>query len=136
MEKTKLQVAAFIILFVGAMMYVFFREEVIFTEIISPYIGEMPVIALSETFLSNLIKYNLPDALWCLGLLIYATSLNSTVFKIISIIIPPLMELLQYFRKIPGTFDLKDLTIYLILISSFVLLWKKKKNGYLCHSRF
>lgn len=114
MTKIKLKLLSILILALGAFIYVLFREEVIFTDFLTIYFGKFPLIVLPENDLSNLIKYNLPDALWCLSLIVYTTTISNKFLIAICLFIPPLMELAQLVGVIPGTFDFYDLFIYII----------------------
>tara|TARA_B100001540_G_scaffold234101_1_gene208289 strand:- start:658 stop:987 length:330 start_codon:yes stop_codon:yes gene_type:complete len=79
------------------------------------------------------IKYSLPDGLWVYSL----TSLMIIIWKDVrskskyywitsSIIIAIIIEIGQYFKFIPGTYDSIDIFLCLIAFSlSFLILYKK-----------
>ena len=79
------------------------------------------------------IKYSLPDGLWVYSL----TSLMIIIWRDVkskskyywiasSIIIAIVIELGQYLRLIPGTYDILDIILCLIAFSlSFLILYKK-----------
>lgn len=118
---------AILLVILGALIYILFREPVIFT---LPFMGgndTQPVISLPDNVWSYTLRYLLPDALWCTALLTYASTIQSRVVKWIALVIPTVMELAQLSPGVYGTFDIVDLTIYIILTIIFLLKWKKSK---------
>ena len=87
------------------------------------------IIELDATsVLGRFILYNLSDALWALAILFFVSGQQQRFIRICGLVIPPLMELAQYFHLIPGTFDIIDLTIYLIITISFLIKWEIEKR--------
>jgi len=96
------------------------------------------VPAKTDSIWSNLLLYNLPDALWCLSglLLIRAIWLINTrwraIYVGIFIVIALLFEILQLFGIIHGTFDVLDLAFicFFAFLESviFYLLIKRRIN--------
>lgn len=118
---------ATLLIIAGALVYVLFREPVFFTH---AFVDEsaLPVISLPDNVWNYALRYLLPDALWCSALLIYAETIQNSVVKWIAVSIPFVMELAQMSECVPGTFDIVDLTIYIILTIIFLLKWKKSKS--------
>lgn len=121
----KIYLYAFFCILLGILLYVFFRTDVIFLQILE--IDHSPLIVLGSNFLENFILYNLADILWALALLLFATGINDKPVRIIALIIPTLMELLQCFKVGPGTFDIIDLIAYIVISLLFFVIWKRKK---------
>ncbi len=121
------------VLALGAVIYVLFREPVVFTSPIVPkHTIPLPLISLPDNVLYNILKYQVPDALWCTALLIYSSNIGNRLLKIIAIIMPVAMEVGQSIGIIPGTFDIIDMAVYLFLIIIFLLKWKNSESKSLC----
>lgn len=112
-------------LIAGAVIYVLFREPVYFTESLDEIL-HLPVIKLKDGIVTTILLYYVPDALWCLALMLYATVSQSQWFRTVALICPAILEVLQLSEHIPGTFDPIDLSIYLIISIIFFSLWKKE----------
>ena len=113
----------------GVCIYVLFREPVIFTEPLTQHGIHLPVFPLSKGFWSYLLKYILPDALWLVALLLYASTMKSQILRGVAILIAPLFEVGQLFGLINGTFDFIDLIVYIIITLIFIAKWKRKENN-------
>lgn len=129
LSRSKTYLIALSFLVIGTSIYAFFRVNIIFLN----YFGDpfIPIkILLKDTFLYNIFRYNLPDALWYGALLLIQNNIASkhVISKLlfyISVSLPFLLEILQYYRVIPGTFDILDIIIYLLTLILFLCLRKK-----------
>ncbi len=117
------------LLAIGAIIYVLFREPVIFTELIHVSPENQPLVPLPDTLWSYALKYVVPDAVWCLALLTFASSMHSRCLKAVAVVIAPGMELGQLAGIIPGTFDIVDLTVYIIITLIFLIKWKRTNTA-------
>lgn len=111
----------------GSLNYILFRSNVMF---LLPFgFSHNSIIELDTTsVLGRFILYNLSDALWAMAILFFVSGQQQRFIRICGLVIPPLMELAQYFLLIPGTFDVIDLTIYLIITISFLIKWEIEKR--------
>lgn len=114
---------------VGAIIYVLFREPVIFSESLTQHGIHLPVIPLKPGFWSNIIRFILPDALWAWALLSYSSTIKITFIRIISLLLAPLYEIGQLLGLIRGTFDYIDLIIYIIITLIFIRKWTRKEKN-------
>lgn len=111
----------------GACLYLLFREPVIFTKPLLEGIN-LPIIPLKDTFIGNVLRYLLPDALWCGALLSYATTIRETWLKLIFAMLPLMLEFGQLFHIVPGTFDIADIITYTLITTIFLIIWKNLKS--------
>lgn len=126
--KNRYIITSVLMILLGASIYVLFREPVIFTEPLSRHGIHLPVIHLASGFGSYIIKFLLPDALWLVALLLYASTLKYPVLRGAAILMAPFMEIGQSLGLIEGTFDLMDLTVYIIITLIFIKQWKRKES--------
>ncbi|MDE5799483.1 MAG: hypothetical protein K2H74_00495 [Paramuribaculum sp.] len=117
-----------LLMIAGAIVYILFRVPVIFTMPFQNIADQLPLISLPDNTLTYALRFIIPDVLWCVALLIYASVLQSSILRYIALAMPVGMELGQYFGFIPGTFDIADLTAYLLITFIFILKWKKSKS--------
>lgn len=117
------------LLVLGVCIYVLFREPVIFTEPLSQHGIQLPVIPLAKGFWSYILKFILPDAIWLVALLLYASTIKSLVLRGVAILMAPLFEIGQLLGLINGIFDFIDLIVYIIIISIFIAQWKRKESN-------
>jgi hypothetical protein len=124
-------------LIIGTVIYCTCRQNVIFLAI---FRGStlLEAIKIDVQYTGNpfiyFLLFCLPDALWYFALLLLQNNFydGSAISKIIfcfAIILPFILEILQYFDVIYGTFDFIDLIIYLITFLIF-LLWKNVKFSF------
>lgn len=123
------------LLFLGSMIYILFREPVIFTKPLLFLFDSLPLISLPDKLICNVIKYYLPDILWCLAVTLYSLNAPNLFSRIATILLPIIMEISQLYDIIPGTFDLIDITIY-ITIATITLLWKIRNQRKQCSLTF
>jgi len=124
----KVSVHIILPLIIGTLIYAFFRGI--------PLINMQP---LSDLNPPQFIIYNVPDALWFYALLSaviaiweYKTSKNFIIWFAIVVLLSLLSEVFQSLKLIPGTFDYKDLIVYVIAgLLSLLQLRKSNKSYYL-----
>jgi hypothetical protein len=102
----------------GILLYAAFRNTdlLIYTWIGKPgFITLFTIPDVIKTTISPLFIYNLPDSLWLLSgaLLIRSLWVTEkkwcTVYLAVFYLLALVLEMLQLFNKIPGTFDVLDL---------------------------
>lgn len=136
-NRVNILIVAVILLILGGAIYVFFRDEVIFTSWIHsctnlPHYGKL---INCDTFLGRIFLYSLADALWYAALLLVDYLLRSdTVYSrattLLTMSLPFILEFLQLCHIIPGTFDWIDIFIYLLTLIIFLLC---SRNFYCKH---
>lgn len=107
-------------LLAGAMLYVLFRETVIFTLPFEHFASSWPQVELPDNIATRVLRFYLPDVFWCLSLLIYASTIDVKSVRLVALSLPTICECMQAFPSVPGTFDFIDLSIYLIITLLFV----------------
>lgn len=125
-QSRKLLLCTIVCLLLGSAIYILFRNDVVFIKIIG--IDYRNIYELAPSFLTYFVLYNLSDMLWALALMCFLCTQTSYVVKILGIIIPVALECAQLLDACPGTFDIIDLSIYIILSSVFYTKWKLKKE--------
>ena len=103
-----------------------FRNDVVFLDCLG--LNSYKVIELGDSRAERFIIYNLSDALWAFSLMLYVSTQDSTLIRIVGLSIPLTMELLQYFKVIAGDFDILDIEVYAIISTLFYSIWKKRKE--------
>lgn len=125
---------AFILLCIGSAIYLTFRQEVLFLSWLNEDILRYVYIDLSKYqdigLFAELFIYCVPDALWFAALLIlqipyYQNSRLSRGLIYISSLLPFLLEILQYFNVVPGSFDIKDICMYMLTLLIVVICERK-----------
>lgn len=124
---------AITLLSIGGIIYISFREKVIFTSWLNDILPfKLPnynhLISYNNTFISGIL-YSLPDALWYGALLLVESLLHSNtilskLLTIATIALPFILELLQMWFIIPGTFDWIDIILYILTLIIFLLCTK------------
>ncbi len=122
-------ICSILLLALGTIVYVLFRDPVLFTEPLCRLGINPPVINLNSGVGSYFIKYILPDVLWIVALLFYASTLKILTLRVIAILMAPLFEICQLFGLIEGSFDFIDLIIYILITLIFIKQWKRKGNS-------
>ena len=116
----------------GTFIYIHYRQNIIFFDYINlDYETLYRYHDCDDNFLKYLFIYCLPDALWYLALLLIQIELLKNNFLshllfLMSIILPFVMEILQFYGFIKGTFDICDLCVYVIIL--LIVLWKEKEK--------
>lgn len=142
----KLRLLIFHVLFplsFGILIYLSFRCKSI---IIYRWFDVFEISNLFESLRNYLFQYNshlpawliysLPDALWVYALIstlfiVWGKDfLKLKFWLIVSLLIAPLLEFLQFLKFFPGTFDFVDLLFYLIgsILSLTIVKHNLKKN--------
>jgi hypothetical protein len=132
MEKRIFLVANIILpLFLGAAVYFFTSEDVVFVEMVSSFLGKPinNVCADPYSVVTRLVRYYIPDVIWAYALvfaLYFSFGNNAARVKIvfvIAVIFSSIMEAIQLFPAIPGTFDLIDILVEAIaeIIAAFII---------------
>lgn len=126
-------IKALISLFLGLLIYIFFRENIVGITIFG--VKWINVVKINLYYCDDNIfvycfLYCLSDALWYYSLLMlqlyFSRSFNmSRIFLVLSIVLPFILEIMQYFDLFVGTFDLFDIMFYLLI---FFIVWKKEKK--------
>ena len=124
------------LLFLGACIYLFFRQDVIFISWIESGILNRIQIRILENwnnYFTYILLYCIPDALWYAALLIlqmpfYNLGILNKIFVYVCIILPFIMEALQYIRLLPGTFDWLDILTY--CLTFIIITLCKRKHSY------
>lgn len=109
-------------IFTGTLIYIIFRNNVFFLHPFKPWFDNDYIIRLERNGFTDFLLFNLPDALWAISLLFFALAQRHKIILWIALLIAPLMEVLQNFQVLPGTFDYIDLGIYLFISTSFLII--------------
>ena len=126
-------------LILGGLIYILFREEVIFTSWLTALIPfELPnygAFINHNTFLGYILLYSLADALWYGSLLLFDLRLRSDkwyskMMTLLTMALPFALELMQLCGVMPGTFDWIDIITYLLTLLIFTLC---SRNFYYKH---
>ena len=126
-------------LITGILIYIIFRSKsIIMFKWLDSLLLTAPVDFLRDSLhqyrsqIPGWVIYSLPDGLWIYALsmslfLIWGNDyLKSSVWVVIALLLAPSLEIMQYFHFLPGTFDWRDLIIYIIASFSSVLIIKLK----------
>jgi len=136
-HKYKYMLMAFVLLSIGATVYLTCRQNVLF---LSHFQNSafLSCIKLNIDYdncngWTYIFIFCLPDALWYLALLLvniifFQSGIVNKILFYASAALPFVWEYMQYAGIINGTFDWIDIFIYLLILISF-LLWQRK---YLC----
>jgi hypothetical protein len=113
----------FLLLTSGVINYFLFRSDIILFRSLGFHHES---VRLSNRILQAFFSGYFSDICWCiaLGLVTECCSdrnLLNSAGKIIILVLPFALEIAQYFRIIPGTFDWIDLGIYALIIFIFSL---------------
>lgn len=124
MSASKTYIIAILCLIIGAAIYALCRVDIIFLEVINDPFRLMKY-SPSTSKAYYFIVYCLPDMLWYMSLLLIQHQLltnlrASKIVLYIAIILPFILEGLQYLQIIPGTFDWWDTLCYLLTLILFL----------------
>ena len=121
-----------LMLFMGGMLYLLFRDDslLMFEWVRSVGLGNSLNYARDNTswlFISDWIKYSLPDGLWCASYILLMATIWSNKKFLIRLIwtislpcVAVITELLQLFGFLIGTYDSYDLICYIIPILIYI----------------
>ncbi len=122
----------------GSLIYMTCRQDILFFSILgNPKFLELIRINIhyqKGDILLYFLLFCLPDILWYTALLLsqkqfYNTdSIFSKILLYITALLPFILEFMQYFGVIAGTFDIIDIIFYLLILLIFITLWKRKKT--------
>ena len=131
---------SFLLLLIGAMIYIIYRPNVYFLMCFP--IGLLEKIKVDIDYANCSIGtyifiFCLPDSLWYASLLIFQSALYErqkiAIFLFsLSVFLPFIYELLQKIGIVAGTFDIMDLFTYLLTLI-IVLLCQRKHFFHLLH---
>ena len=120
-----------LLLIVGAGVYFYYRLPIFVFQKLN-----IPQEYRSQVDTQNPIVYFmifcLPDALWYMSFLLIETiflplmSSLSKISLIIALCLPFILEFLQYFEIIKGTFDIYDILTYCLTLIIYLLCIKRK----------
>ena len=131
-RSLSISVIAFIMLVLGSVIYLFFREQVIFTSWIGRYV-DIPnygYLINGDTVIGHILLYSLADALWygallLMNLLLCSDTPYSRTITYLTMALPFIREFSQLLDILPGTVDWTDIFIYLLTLIIFTL-WSRK----------
>lgn len=137
MSGAKRTILAIVSLIAGCLVYLLFRQDILAVYWIGNPKWIEPVrinIGYDGNFFTYCLLYCLSDALWYFSLLILQfqfydrTIVLCNVLLYASIALPFVLEILQYFKVINGTFDILDIVFYLtVLLIVFKIEHHEKK---------
>lgn len=125
-------------LIIGAFLYIYFRNDsIIFKRSINLELikGDSKKIEIYHPKVADWIIYSLPDGLWVYSFSAVLYSIWGKNFSGIKIIIfipfvvLCILETLQYFKIITGTFDFMDIFISFIMSILLIINFKLFKNA-------
>ena len=122
---------AIVLLLAGSLVYLLFRQDIIFLSWVNRDVLHMFQVPIDndDNLLVYLLRYCLSDGLWYASLLMSQVSfvqcgrMNKLWFGV-AVALPFLLEALQGWHCIAGTFDLYDIITYLITLLIFMLCKK------------
>lgn len=119
-----------ILLLIGTGIYFIFRTPIRVFEMIG--MSQYKIVTLdTQNPFNYFLIYCLPDALWYMALLLpqifffLGKGLFNRLFVVMAIILPFLLEILQHFNIIIGTFDWYDILTYCSTLVLYLLCVKK-----------
>jgi len=101
-------------------------ENLVITKIIRQYYPNFYIIKPAQIN-NKFIKNYLVDILWFSSFLLFTSLLEKSFYYYVAFIIAILLEILQFFCKNLGTFDLWDIFVYFVLFI-IVMVFKKHKH--------
>ena len=128
-KETLICVIAIVLLLLGTGIYFYFRSPVKAFMVL--HIAQKESLGFNTNYpLQYFAIYCLPDALWYMSLLIFQTFFfqeKGTVNRFlvgISICLPFILEMFQYFGIMSGTFDWYDILTYCITLILYLICLK------------
>lgn len=125
MSGAKRTIVAIVSLIAGSLVYLFFRQDILAVHWIGnpKWIEPFRInIGYDENILTYCLLYCLSDALWFFSLLILQFQFYDRsvvlckILLYLTIALPFVLEILQYFKIITGTFDILDIMFYLTVL--------------------
>lgn len=126
MLKAGPYIIASICLIAGALLYVTSRENILFLDLLNIHSAPSLSLKTGNPFM-NWVVFSLPDGLWYWALLLIQSGLlnrKSFVSRLcmyVAVVLPFLIEVLQAYHLIRGTFDWIDIITYLFTLILFLL---------------
>lgn len=122
-------IISILLLMAGAAIYLTCRHDIIFISMINTEIlNTIRIEIKSDNLFMYLLRYCLPDGLWYASLLTTQLVIDSKIYIYMFLVVsstPFVLELMQYFHFMPGTFDWLDIITYLLTLIIFILCVKK-----------
>jgi len=122
-------------LIVSCVIYVFFRDaDLLYFEGFLGFENELNFVSsISDTLIWDVIIYSLPDGLWVYSwtvcmMLIWRNEKKQACgspWAYVGVICGVLFEVFQFFGLLPGTFDLNDVLISLLLFLMAIVNFRK-----------
>ena len=133
-------IISFLLLLAGALIYATCRQDAMLLMSANPELVAKINVEVDYTncnLFMYIILFCLPDALWYMALLIFQLELCSggLLAKIVfgaSIALPFVLEVLQRYGVMPGTFDWYDILTYSIILMIFILCQRKQFCRFWC----
>jgi len=135
---------ALLLLVVGVGIYATCRQDVIF---LAPFretkfleLIKINIHYQSGNYFTYFLLFCLADVLWYIALLLlqkqyYNRSVANKILFYFAAALPFILEFLQYFKVIAGTFDIVDIIFYLLTFLIFLIIWKRNQLVLFCKSR-
>ena len=119
-------------LFIGACIYLFFRENTYFHNIVDRVIP-LPHLKIKKSICVDFLRYYMVDALWAYSL-VFSLSIfiNEKTAFLLAIAFGLAWEILQALNFVKGTFDFFDILMYLTASVFAVLIIIKFKGEKSC----
>ncbi len=135
----KVLIHIFLPIFIGGFLYIGFRSKSLLIFNWAHNLGLNSLIAdyrnVCKSYqleLPNWVKYSLPDALWTYSFTstfcLFWNGRKKLYFLVIPLILGVGFEVLQFFKKVRGTFDLVDLFFCLSTFILSILILKPYNN--------
>ncbi len=130
---------SFILLVIGAMIYICFRQK---SAIMFPFLDSIGLGSFVDPLREltsgihppDVVIYNLPDCLWATAYVLVMSSIwgldmrNGMILLTILPMVAIMFEFLQLLTIVPGTFDILDIVSYLLPLAVVWLLYLGKKT--------
>jgi hypothetical protein len=132
----KCSYTALLLLIAGGGIYATCRQDVIF---LAPFHGtklleliKIDIQYQNGNIFTYFLLFCLADVLWYIALLLlqvqfYNRSMMNKILFYCAVALPFILEFLQYFKIISGTFDIVDIMAYLITFLIFLVVWKRNQ---------
>lgn len=133
---------SFVLLVIGAMIYICFRQK---SAVMFPILDAVGLGSFVDTMREltsainppDIVIFNVPDCLWATAYVLAMNSIwgfdmrNGMIMLTILPVVAILFEFLQLMTIVPGTFDIMDIVSYLLpLAVVWLLFFGKKKLNY------
>lgn len=126
LTRNKCLLASCICLVIGASIYFIFRDDVVFIRFFN--LKTQVHECYDDSIIIAFVRYNLSDALWALSLMLFLSFQGTRGVRIVGLLVPVIMECLQLIKFFPGTFDLVDLSVYVVITVIFFVKWKVRNE--------